>query len=311
MKARTSKIYANQDLRTEKQWRKEKKVPIDKERGITLWSNGYHYYYYVYYTPEQVRDMNEDELAEYLEELQERKEEERKKRKERRDWERAEKKKIEERKKLQKEYDAKVKEAKMLPSVPCKNDSRIIVIDLEMTGLDLYYLYNNEILYNEILQLSIIDGDGNVLLDSYVKPVENEEWGSTVPIHHITSKTVENAPYLYELIPTIRGIFESADELVFYNAEYDLQFISCYVGITPTNNQKVVDIMDDFAVMYGERDKKYGNFRSKKLTFCAEYFGYDSFEAHNSLNDCRATLFCYCKIKEWKEKGSKHMVDSY
>ena len=87
-----------------------------------------------------------------------------------------------------------------------------------MTGLNLYN--------NEILQISIIDGDGKILLNSYVKPAIKEEWNSTVPIHHITPETVENAPYLYELIPTIRGIFESADELVFYNKELDLQFIS-------------------------------------------------------------------------------------
>lgn len=37
-----------------------------------------------------------------------------------------------------------------------------------------------------------------------------------------------------------------------------------------------------------------------KLTTCANYYGYDWGEdnAHNSLSDCRATLFCYQQIQK-------------
>ena len=50
-------------------------------------------------------------------------------------------------------------------SVPCENPSRMIVLDLETTGLSNYR--------DDVLQLSVIDGDGNVLINSYVKPYYN------------------------------------------------------------------------------------------------------------------------------------------
>lgn len=38
----------------------------------------------------------------------------------------------------------------------------------------------------------------------------------------------------------------------------------------------------------------------KKLSVCADFYGYDwgQDKAHDSLSDCRATLYCYHKIKE-------------
>lgn len=51
---------------------------------------------------------------------------------------------------------------------------------------------------------------------------------------------------------------------------------------------------------------KYGCNKWQKLTKCAEYYGYDweNDTAHDSLADCRATLYCYKKMKEQKELES-------
>lgn len=68
-------------------------------------------------------------------------------------------------------FKAKQKEVKKLirkalkKSILCENPSRMIVLDLETTGLSDYR--------DDVLQLSVIDGDGNVLINSYVKPYYN------------------------------------------------------------------------------------------------------------------------------------------
>lgn len=65
----------------------------------------------------------------------------------------------------------------------------------------------------------------------------------------------------------------------------------------------VIDVMQDFADIYGEWSDKYGCNKWQKLTKCATYYGYDweNDTAHDSLADCRATLYCYNKINECKE----------
>ena len=58
--------------------------------------------------------------------------------------------------------------------------------------------------------------------------------------------------------------------------------------------------MQEFAVLYGDWNECYQSFAWKSLEVCAAYFGYEWGEgkAHNSFEDCKATLFCYQQMKE-------------
>lgn len=58
--------------------------------------------------------------------------------------------------------------ASQYPSIPCNNPSGIIVLDTETTGLN----WEDD----ELLQISIIDGDGNTLINEYVKPYWTDQW---------------------------------------------------------------------------------------------------------------------------------------
>jgi hypothetical protein len=60
---------------------------------------------------------------------------------------------------------AKIREALSIEIVPCINPSKKIVIDFETTGLD---VGTHGI--DEPLEIAIIDGDGNVLINSLLKP---------------------------------------------------------------------------------------------------------------------------------------------
>ena len=172
------------------------------------------------------------------------------------------------------------------PVIICDNPSGTIVFDTETTGLK-----PDE---DEILQISIIDGEGRTLLNSYVSPYRKNSWPKAQRVNGIGRETVLDAPYPHELIPVVRGIFGSAKTLIAYNNPFDLSFLAKW-GVSPEGKEQV-DVMLEFAEMYGEPDEKHGGFKWKKLVFAADYYGY-SYRAHDSLEDVRATLYVYNKMR--------------
>lgn len=144
--------------------------------------------------------------------------------------------------------------------------------------------------------MSIIDGQGNTLFNSYIKPLFTENWDGAMAVNHITPEMVANAPNIFEVKQEINRILNSANIIVGYNTNFDLSFLSA-VGIE-NSKATVIDVMQDFADIYGEWSDKYGCNKGQKLTKCAEYYGYDwgTDIAHDSLADCRATLYCYQKM---------------
>lgn len=194
-------------------------------------------------------------------------------------------------------FKAKKREVKTLiqkalkkKSVSCENPSRMIVLDLETTGLSNYR--------DDVLQVSVIDGDGNVLINSYVKPYYNTLWEQAQRINNISPDMVADAPELHELVPKLKGIFESCDTIIGYNTLFDLSFL----GFLDFSERPIIDVMDDFAPIYGEWSDYHGDYKWQKLVTCAQYYGFDwnsiQENAHDSLGDCYATLYCYNKMKE-------------
>ena len=88
------------------------------------------------------------------------------------------------------------------------------------------------------------------------------------------------------------------------HVNFDLKFLSANAVGAENKNATIVDVMQDFADIYGEWSDKYGCNKWQTLTKCAEYYCYDwgSETAHDSLADCKATLYCYKKIQEQKMK---------
>ena len=175
---------------------------------------------------------------------------------------------------------------------PCSNPSGIVVFDLETTGLN-----SRD---NEILQISAIDGDGNVLINEYVRPELVEAWPEEEWIHGITPGMVAHCKTLRELTGKIKGVFASGKTWIAYNADFDLSFLYS-IGIEVDPDTNVEDVMLDFAEIYGEYNKKYGNYKWQTLETAAEYYGYE-YQAHNSLEDVRATWYIRNKIRQTKEE---------
>lgn len=175
--------------------------------------------------------------------------------------------------------------------------SKIICLDTETTGLHAGR--------DEILQLSIIDGNGKVLFDELVKPAHRKKWVEAQEINGITPEMVKNKLSLSAYDDKLSGIFRNALKIVGYNLEFDLKFleksdINASEYIYPEN---CVDVMKEFVPIYGHVDRNHGDFKFKRLKTCARYYKYSwEGDAHNALEDAKATMHCYLVMHGFKEK---------
>ena len=94
--------------------------------------------------------------------------------------------------------------------------SKVLFFDLELTGF-----YDRD----EILSISIVDGRGELIMDTLVKPEHTKKWKRTEKIHGITPEMTENAPTLAELTPKIKEIFANCENLIAYGVSTDYSHI--------------------------------------------------------------------------------------
>lgn len=168
-------------------------------------------------------------------------------------------------------------------------ENKYIVLDTETTGLNAAE--------DELLQVSIIDNEGTVLFDSYIRPTQHTEWAEAERVNHITPEMVADAPTIAEVMPEINDILKRYDKIVGYNVRFDADFLK-HNG-AEFSNAEYADAMKMFAPIYGEWNDQRGSYKWQKLTTAAGYYGYDwsaHEEAHNSLGDCYATLYVYKKL---------------
>ena len=90
-----------------------------------------------------------------------------------------------------------------------------VYLDTETTGLSVHK-------GARVVEIAILDEDGDILMDTLVNPLCKIPWQAS-NVHGITDSMVRNAPTLDELLPEIDELI-SGNELVIYNSSYDTQF---------------------------------------------------------------------------------------
>lgn len=165
---------------------------------------------------------------------------------------------------------------------------KTLILDLETTGFGSTA---------EILQIGIIDSDGHILMNQYIKPTVCEltdTWSHAVEIHGITPERVANCPSLVSVLPAFVDITKG-NHIVIYNAAFDTRFFD--KGITDYFG-KVSCCMLDFALAYQGTSKP-----NKSLEFACKHIGYDfnKDSAHDAIYDCQATL----SVWQWLNKPHK------
>lgn len=114
---------------------------------------------------------------------------------------------------------------------------RVLFFDLELT--DVY-------VHDEIISISICDGNGTVLMDTLVRPLRKKKWKRTERIHGITPEMVANAPLLADLIPTLKELFANADELIAFGVSTDYSHIK-FIYDTEKERDRLKDKTRDCA----------------------------------------------------------------
>jgi DNA polymerase-3 subunit epsilon len=168
---------------------------------------------------------------------------------------------------IREEYESMINAGKSFFAELFSKD--FVILDTETTGL-----YDAE-----IIELSIIDKEGNVLFDSLFKP-KHPIPDEVIEIHGIDNEMVAAAPTWAEKISEIKRILEGKT-VVIYNAEFDCNMIHSTNRIW-----KMEDHISFTAACAMEGYRMYcGSERWCKLSEAS-----GEYTAHRALNDCYSVL---------------------
>lgn len=154
------------------------------------------------------------------------------------------------------------------------------VLDVETTGLD------HEA---QVIEIGIIDKQGNTLLHSLVKPTIPVPAEATA-IHGLQDSDLTDTPAWPVIHEQVCNLL--ADRLVLaYNAQFDGRLVvqTAVAHGLPMPPVRTECVMELFAWWVGERTAD-GSFRWHNLSDAAAYFDVKFTDAHRALGDCKATL---------------------
>lgn len=146
-----------------------------------------------------------------------------------------------------------------------------VILDTETTGLD----------YAEVIEIAIIDLDGQVLVNERVKP-KGEISDGAYRVHQISTEMLAECPTWDQVFPRVSEVVKGKKVIV-YNAEFDSRVLS-YSGQLYQLPELECGwghcAMKAYAGYYGEWNDYFGSFKRQRLD------GGD----HSALGDCLATL---------------------
>lgn len=159
------------------------------------------------------------------------------------------------------------------------------IIDLETTGLDPTF---DEII--EVGAIRVRNGDVTDTFSSLVKP-EKEVDAFITEITGITNEMLADAPSISEIFSDFLS-FVSNDIIVGHNVNFDINFV--YDTNSKLYNQYFSNSFTDTLRLSRRLLPELEHHRLKDLI---NHFEIDIERQHRSLDDCKATLECYNKLK--------------
>jgi len=152
-----------------------------------------------------------------------------------------------------------------------------IFLDTETTGLERTA---------EIVEISILDTDGSLLFESYVRPSTSIPL-SAIRIHGITDQMVEKAPTWPAVWPVVRT--HLATRLIaIYNEEYDLRLMQqshARYRLPWRENLKTACIMKLYAQFKGDWDPVRRSYRFHNLAAAGAQCGLNLPNSHRAADD--------------------------
>lgn len=163
-------------------------------------------------------------------------------------------------------------------------NENFVILDTETTGL-----YDGE-----IIEIAIIDHEGETLMNQRIKPHGDIPIEST-NVHGITIDMLEDCPHFEDVVVTIKGHLAGKDVIV-YNATYDRKMLhksAEHAKIDKINWKAFSNwmcAMEAFSPIYGEWNGKYSNYKWQRLSTAANYYNVSVKDTHSALGDCLMTL---------------------
>lgn len=142
----------------------------------------------------------------------------------------------------------------------------------------------------EVIEVAVIDGQGETLLHRRVRPVHRIAYDAT-EVHGLTADLLRDAPDFRVIYPDLRRVLDGG-YVVIYNADFDTPILnrSADLWSLPAFPMQPYCAMLAYAAYYGDWSDYHGNYKWQKLTAAAARFGISTREAHGALADARMTL---------------------
>ncbi|MBR3159982.1 MAG: 3'-5' exonuclease [Atopobiaceae bacterium] len=154
-------------------------------------------------------------------------------------------------------------------------EGNIVFLDTETTGLD-----KNK---DEILQLTVISLEGEVLYDKLIKPKFAKRWGKAQILHGISPYDVQDAPTMEQEKEAIEAILAEADVIVGWNVRFDLDMLYANGIDVPIAKAKYCDLMPWYYKAY-KRRSGWLDISQKKLENATTYLEIEH-KPHNAQSD--------------------------
>lgn len=180
-----------------------------------------------------------------------------------------------------------------------------VVLDTETTGLE-----EDDV----AVQIAVIDRQGQVLLDSLIKPHKPIPPRAT-RVHGITNEMVKDAPGFETVVLRLIEILTGSKQVLIYNKDYDQHILLQSAEAAGCHPNTIVElwapprdwspinlktdhpnrarwhcVMEWFAQFYGDWNDYHGSYTWQRLTTAAKYFGINTDGAHGALADALMTL---------------------
>ena len=174
-----------------------------------------------------------------------------------------------------------------------------VVLDTETTGLHFDA---------EIIQIGVMDSDGCVLFDSYIKPEvpileveyaddEEESWRdeprrTAFGVNRISNAMVADAPSFTEVYLRLQALLANK-VVIAYNAAFDeamLESVCTRAGLDSIQIAGWDCAMLAFAEFYGEPRGRRREWRWQSLSTACDVLDVQDLPAHTAAGDCERTL---------------------
>ena len=170
------------------------------------------------------------------------------------------------------------------------------VLDTETTGLGRQ---------DEIVQIGIVDQNGETAMDELIKPTISIPPGAS-RVHGIYDHDVEYAPNFGDIYTALSKLL-AGQEIIAYNMKFDWRMLEQSRGKyndldeIPMNWNSDINqhcAMRQYAQYRGQRRKGWRGYKWHRLGNAVAQEGLQVVDAHNALGDARMTLALIRKMAE-------------